>query len=473
MVVVGGGIVGLTTALLLRLRGHRVRVLDAAPADRRDPDRQSTTFGGANARHLSATETLPPATVGHDGVLDRDPANGGWRLRDPASLSPVELAWAEAFDRRTDRPGLHATAQDLVIALNRLGLRGWEHLFAVDGAGWLAGLRRDGRLARIYLGAADLAAGERLQRAVGTGAVRLPAEVLARDWPGLGSSVPLPGGAREISGAVEVDGYAVNIHDLATALAGRLADLGVEVRAGARVRGLDPGQPAMNGGSGAGSGSGGWPAPGVRLCLDDGSELSADRIVITTGGRDLDRLLGAGWSGAGAVAHLLGLSLTLPNPGLRRPLKIHAGDPLGVMNITLSPDGTLIHVSSGFGYLGRAGRQTATAGITALRAVAERAIAGLFPGLRRADGVLDVHDVRVCERPATPDGLPVVCAAPGHAGRVLVAAGTNAGGAVQAPAVAMLVTDLLDGTPRSAGLALAGDRTGLPHIPDRAPCASE
>nr|WP_235948953.1 hypothetical protein [Candidatus Frankia alpina] len=119
--------------------------------------------------------------MGHDGVLDRDPANGGWRLRDPASLSPVELAWAEAFDRRTDRPGLHATAQDLVIALNRLGLRGWEHLFAVDGAGWLAGLRRDGRLARIYLGAADLAAGERLQRAVGTGAVRLPAEVLARD----------------------------------------------------------------------------------------------------------------------------------------------------------------------------------------------------------------------------------------------------------------------------------------------------
>lgn len=111
----------------------------------------------------------------------------------------------------------------------------------------------------------------------------------------------------------------------------------------------------MNGGSGAGSGSGGWPAPGVRLCLDDGSELSADRIVITTGGHDLDRLLGAGWSGAGAVAHLLGLSLTLPNPGLRRPLKIHSGDPLGVMNITLSPDGTLIHVSSGFGYPGRAG----------------------------------------------------------------------------------------------------------------------
>jgi glycine/D-amino acid oxidase-like deaminating enzyme len=459
VVVVGGGIVGLTVALLLRLRGyHRIRVLDAAPADRADPDRQGTTFGGANARHLSATETLPPGDAGRVGILERAPADGGWRLRDPASLNAAELAWSAAFDRGTDRPGLHATAQELVIALNRLGLRGWERLFAVDGAGWLAGLRRDARLTRIYLGAADLAAGERLQRAADAGAIRLPGAALARDWPGLGASVPLPGGVREIAGAVEVAGYAVNIHDLATALASRLADLGVEVCAGVRVRGVDPGP---------GPGSGPDPGGGaVRLRLDDGSVLPSDHVVITTGGRDLDRLLGAAWPGAGAVAHLLGLSLTLPNPGLRRPAKIHAGDPLGVINISLSPDGTFIHVSGGFGYLGLAERQAAAAGIAGLRDVAERAIAGLFPALRRPDGSLDVRDVRVCERPTTPDGLPLITALPGHAGRVLVAAGTNAGGAVQAPAVALLVADLLDDASRCAGLAMAGDRIGLPRIPE-------
>ncbi|WP_255649556.1 FAD-binding oxidoreductase [Frankia sp. ArI3] len=367
-----------------------------------------------------------------------------------------------------------------MIALNRLGLRGWERLFAVDGAGWLAGLRRDARLARIYLGAADLAAGERLQRAADTGAVRLPGEALARDWPGLGTSVPLPSGVREIAGAVEVDGYAVNIHDLATALASRLTDLGVEVRAGVRVRGLDPGRgPGTNSAAWAGSGPAGrpepagQPEPAVRLRLDDGSVLPADHVVITTGGRDLDRLLGAAWPGAGAVAHLLGLSLTLPNPGLRRPAKIHAGDPLGVINVSLSPDGTFIHVSGGFGYLGLAERQSAAAGIAGLRDVAERAIAGLFPALQRADGSPDVRDVRVCERPTTPDGLPLVTALPGHAGRVLVAAGTNAGGAVQAPAVALLVADLLDDAPRCAGLAMAADRIGLPHIPEKMLCASE
>jgi glycine/D-amino acid oxidase-like deaminating enzyme len=473
VVVVGGGIVGLTTALLLRMRGRRrILVVDAAPADRADTDLQGTTFGGANGRHLSATETLPQAVADRAGILTRPPAQGGWRLRGPGSLSPTETAWAEAFERRADRPGLHATAQELVIALNRLGLRGWEHLFDRDGADWLGGLRRDARLARIYLGDAELDAGERLQRAAGPGAVRLEPAALARDWPGLGRAVPSPGGGvREIAGAVEVDGYAVNIHDVAAALAGRLAGLGVEVRANTRVDRLEPG-PARGGGAdgedldGAGDGMRSGRGSGVLLRLDDGRALGADRVVVTAGGRDLVRLLGAAWPGAGAVTQLLGLSLTLPNPGLRRPAKIHAGDPLGVMNVTLSPDGSLIHVSGGFGYLGLAPREAARAGITELRAVAERAIAGLFPGLRRADGSLDVRDVRICERPGTPDGLPLVTAVPVHAGRVVVAAGTNAGGAVQAPAVAMLVADLLDDASRCAGLAMVGDRIGLPHPPE-------
>ncbi|SNQ46969.1 Phosphoglycerate dehydrogenase-like oxidoreductase [Frankia canadensis] len=462
VVVVGGGIVGLMTALLLHARGHRgIVVLDAAPAPRTDPARQGTTFAGSNGRHLSATETLPQADQTRVDVLARGPAERGWQVRDPASLTPAETAWAEAFTRRADQPGLHATAQDLVIALNRLGLRGWERLFARDGAGWLAGLRRDARLTRIYLDPTDLAAGERLQRAADTGAVRLPPAALAGDWPGLGREVPLPGGPRRIAGAVEVDGYAVNIHDLATALAGRLAELGVEVRAGTRVTRLDPVAGAGSGGSGS-----------VRLHLEDGRVLDARQAVVTVGGPALARLFGdGGWPGAGAVSQLLGLSLTLPNPGLRRPVKIHAGDPLGVMNVTLSPDGTLIHVSAGFGYLGLTPRTAAAAGVAELRAIFERAVAGLFPGLVGADGRLDVRDARVCERPATPDGLPLVTAVPGHAGRVVVVAGTNAGGAVQAPAVALLAADLLAGSPRCAGLAMAGDRIGLPPDPEESPCA--
>jgi len=484
VVVVGGGIVGLTTALLLHARGHRdIAVLDAAPADRADPGSQGTTFAGTNGRHLSATESLPPADPTRADVLTRGPGQRGWRLRDPAELTPAETAWAEAFAQRADQPGLHATAQDLAIALNRLGLRGWQHLFARDGGGdgWLAGLRRDARLARIYLGAADLDAGEQLQRAADTGAVRLPAATLGREWPGLATVIPLPGGPREITGAVEVDGYAVNIHDLATALAGRLAALGIEVRADTRVRLLtsdaaSTGSDSISGtGSTSGSStrSGTGAATGVRLKLGDGEVLDAARVVVTVGGPALAELFGdTGWPGAGAVSQVLGVSLTLPNPGLRRPAKIHAGDPLGVMNVTLSPDGTLIHVSAGFGYLGLAHRKTAQAGVAELRGVVERAVAGLFPTLVGADGRLKILDTRFCERPATPDGLPLVTALEDLGGRVVVAAGTNAGGAVQAPALALLAADLLTSTPRCAGLALAGERIGLPRVPEEAPRTS-
>ncbi|MCM3886425.1 FAD-binding oxidoreductase [Frankia sp. R82] len=456
VVVVGAGIVGLTTALLLRAQGHRrILVLDAAPADRSDPTRQGTTYGGANARHLSATETLPQTDLSRLDVLARSPAALGWALRDRATLDPVEAAWAQAFAERADQPGLHATAEDLVIALNRLGLRGWSHLFAPaeGGTGWLEGLRRDARLTRVYLGAADLDAGERLQRRAGGDVARLTPDALDRDWPGLGHTVPLPGGPRTIAGAVEVDGYAVNIHDLAGRLSRRLVQLGVEVRAAARVRSLEA----------AGN--------GVRLTLADGRPVRAGRVVVTVGGRDLAELCGSDWPGAGAVHQMLGVSVTLPNPGLHRPVKIHAGDPLGVMNVTLSPDGTLIHVSAGFGYLGLAARDAAPValGIAQLQDIVLTALHGLFPTL----GGSDVRDIRVCERPATPDGLPLVTTLPGHAGRVVIAAGTNAGGTVQAPAIAMLAADLLRDAARCAGLAMVGDRVGLPPIPEKTPCAAD
>ncbi|MCK9924390.1 FAD-dependent oxidoreductase [Frankia sp. AgPm24] len=454
VVVLGGGIVGLTTALLLHAQGHRrILLLDAAPADRADHAEQGTTFGGANARHLSATESLPQADLGRVDVLTRSPAAGGWALRDPATLDAVEVAWARAFADRADQPGLHAATEDLVIALNRLGLRGWSHLFTGVETTWLTGLRQDSRLTRVYLGGADLDAGEQLQRRAGGDVARLSDEVLRRDWPGLGRTIPLPGGPRTVAGAVEVDGYAVNIHDLAGLLLRHLVGLGVEVWADSRVDSLEA------------------TGNAVLLRLAAGRLVRAGQVVVTVGGRELVRLCGSDWPGAGAVSQVLGVSLTLPNPGLHRPVKIHAGDPLGVMNVTLCPDGTLIHVSAGFGYLGLAARDAAAAadGLAELQESTLAAVGGLFPDLHRDD----VRDIRICARPATPDGLPLVTALPGHDGRVVIAAGTNAGGAVQAPAIAMLAADLLQGTARCAGLAMAGDRIGLPSIREKAPCAAE
>ncbi|TCJ36216.1 FAD-binding oxidoreductase [Parafrankia sp. BMG5.11] len=463
VVVVGGGIVGLTVALRLHEAGRRVVVLDAAPADRRRVDEQGTTFAGTNGRHLSTTETLPHADATRAGVLARTPTDGGWRLRPPESLSAPEAAWAEAFEQFTDRPGMRALATEAVIALNRLGLRRWEEIFQARPDD-LGACLRGNRLARVYLDDAGLATGRALQTRANDDTTDLDAAAVRRHWPalaaGLGAGPSCRSDRRSGGGTVEVDGCAVAVHDLAGALADLLRGRGVPVVASAAVRGLRP--------TGA----------AVEVELGDGTVVPAGRVVLTVGGRDLYRLLGRRWPDAGCVANVLGVSLTLPNPGVARPLKIHAGDPLGVINVTPAADQSMIHVSGGFGYLGLASwrgarlipadSDTEAGGGGVAGAVEELvtalivAIGDLFPALRGPDGRLDVREVRTCERPMTADGLPVVDAPAELGGRIVVAAGTNAGGAVQAPALADLVADLLDGHPWWAQLAMAGDRTGLP-----------
>jgi glycine/D-amino acid oxidase-like deaminating enzyme len=71
----------------------------------------------------------------------------------------------------------------------------------------------------------------------------------------------------------------------------------------------------------------------------------------------------------------------------------------------------------------------------------------------------------------TPDGVPLVEALDAFGGRVAVAAGTNAGGTVQAPALAALVRALLDGRPGAAHVALHGSRPSL-GVPAPAPANS-
>lgn len=454
VVVVGGGIVGLTIALLLRRQGRRVEVLDASPADRRRVDEQGTTFAGTNGRHLSATETMPHADGPRLGILDRPLGAGGWRLRRADTRSAAESAWAATFDRCADRPGLRAVTADLVIALNRLGLRGWSDLFAAypDRMG---PREDDQRLPRVYLSEAELRAGRELQARSNDAVRELAAADLARDWPALASSVALPGGTRRVAGALEVDGHAINIHDLAQAIGEELRADGVTVRAGARVHAVRTNP------------------DGIALDLVDGTTVVAGMAVLTVGGRDLADLLAEQWPAARSVASVLGVSLTVPNPGLRRPLKIHAGEPFGVVNITLSPDRSLIHVSGGFGYLGQAAwrsgsatAQRAEADVPALLTMFTDAVAALLPGLRGPTGQLKILQARTCERPMTPDGLPIVAAPAGFDSRLVVAVGTNAGGAVQAPALAGLVADLLDGMPGCPHLAMADDRVGLPEPVD-------
>ncbi|WP_322749905.1 MULTISPECIES: FAD-binding oxidoreductase [unclassified Frankia] len=488
IVIIGAGIVGLTIALSLHTAGWRkLRVLDAAPADRTDPNLQGTTYRGTDGRHLSLTETIPHADASRRTVLRRPPTDGGWQLRDPITLNDTERDWVAAFEGFADRAGLRALTVDLAIGLNRLGLRGWEALFAAYPHAFDR-LRRDARLPRCYLSAPDLAAGIRLQGAINSTARVLGPDEIALRWPALitATADPVadldhstPVSVASVHGAVEVDGYAVNIHQLADTIGNLVVAAGVPVHSGSPVRSLRriaSGNPAGSSDDlpddlpGDGSHDSPDDHPGtesdtesgtIELVLDDGTTMRAGTVIVTIGGRDLVALLGEDAPSAGAVQHVLGVSVTLPNPGLRHALKVHAPDPIGVVNITLSPDSALIHASGGFGYLGLARPAPDDPRVAELMAALEDIVGQLLAPPQGSDGPHRILDRRTCERPMTPDGLPVLEAVDAFGGQVIVAAGTNAGGAVQAPALAILLDGLLAGERGGIHLALRPDRASL------------
>ncbi|WP_322762426.1 FAD-binding oxidoreductase [Frankia sp. Cr2] len=500
IVIIGAGIVGLTIALSLHTAGWRkLRVLDAAPADRSDPNLQGTTYRGTDGRHLSLTETIPHADGSRRTVLHRPPADGGWQLRDPISLNDTERDWIAAFEEFADRAGLRALTVDLAIGLNRLGLRGWEVLFARYPHAFDR-LRRDARLPRCYLSASDLAAGIRLQGAINSAARVLGPDEIALRWPALVTAAadmvedlarPTP---QSVHGAVEVDGYAVNIHQLADTIRDLIAAAGVPVHAGSPVRSLrriasgnaagnsgdlindllsnsahdssgdNPGDDSNNASGNASNDDSNDDSNNMELVLDDGTTIRAGTVIVTIGGRDLVALLGEDAPSAGAVQHVLGVSLTLPNPGLRHAIKVHAPDPVGVVNITLSADSALIHASGGFGYLGLARPAPDDPRVAELMAALEDIVGRLLAPPQGSDGPHRILDRRTCERPMTPDGLPVLEAVDAFGGQVVVAAGTNAGGAVEAPALAILLECLLDGERGGIHLALHPDRASLRSI---------
>ncbi|MET7403635.1 FAD-dependent oxidoreductase, partial [Dactylosporangium sp. NPDC005572] len=427
IVVVGGGIVGLTVALLLGETGRReVLLLDAAPAGRTDPAHRAATFRGADAHHLSLTETLPHATASRREALHRPLPEGGWLTRDPRSLDPAEQAWAAAFAAVADRPGFRALAADLAVGLNRFGLAGWEALLRRRPDAFTT-LRVDRRPSRLYLSAAELAAGLRLQSRVNAAAHELDAAEVHRRWPALGPEAT--GG-----GVVEVDGMTVNAHAFAGAVRDLAAASGVRFRDSSPVRRLHarPG--------------------GVDVELADRSTLAAASVVVAVDGPDLADLLGADARSAGTVQQVLGVFVTIRNPGLHHPLKVHAPEPLGVVNLTLSPDGIRLHAAGGFGFLGLARPRPGEPAAEQLAKALEDLLGRLFPG------PLTVLERRYSEYPMTPDGLPVVEAVEVFDGRVVVAGGTNAGGTVQAPVLARLVELLLDGEPGLLHQALHPDR---------------
>ena len=401
-VVVGAGIVGLSTALRLRQAGHDVLLIDrtgvAAQASR------------GNAGALAYSDILPLASP---GIIRQAPR---WLLDPlgPLAIPPAYLPriapWLWRFWRASAPQQVLASTR-AQVALMALAAQAMPRLLQAVGA--QQQLHTDGNL-QLYESQAEWQAslpGWQLRADHGMAFEHLHgAAAIAALQPGLSPTLVA---ATFVPGWQRIDDPWRLCLQVAAAF----------VAAGGRLRRADAQVLLPN-------------AQGVALRLDGGQHLQAGRVVVA----------------AGAWSHTLALSL-----GHRIPLETERG-----YNTTLPAGAFALRRQLTFG--GHGFVITPIGGGVRVGGAVELGGLQAPPNYRRAKVLLDkaqrfLPDLKVEGgtqwmgfRPSLPDSLPVIGPAPGEP-RVLHAFGHGHLGLTQSAATAELVADLAAG--RTPGVELS------------------
>lgn len=401
VIVVGAGVVGLSSALALQARGLSVTVVD------REGPAAGASAGNAGA--FAFTDILPLASP---GILRKAPQ---WLLDPlgPLSVRPghaLAIApWMFRFWRACSPRQVAAStiAQTALMDLSRAELDGF---LAATGTADM--LRKDGNL-QVYESEAEFQAaqpGWRVRAEHGIEFQHMDADAMAAIQPGLSP--------RFVKGTFTPGWYSIADPKLFTlALAKRFTKQGGRITR-AEVVGLRPMDDA------------------VAVEVKDGDAYRAGHVVLS----------------AGAHSHLVARSV-----GDRIPLETERG-----YNTTLPPDAFDLRMQVTFGGHGFVITRLST-GIRVGGAV-ELGGLKLAPNFRRAEAMLKKAKAFLPGlkpeggvqwmgfRPSLPDTLPAIGRAR-NSPRVIHAFGHGHLGLTQAPATARLVADLVTGRPSVIDMA--------------------
>ncbi|MGL9623954.1 FAD-binding oxidoreductase [Bradyrhizobium sp. U531] len=390
--IVGGGVIGVSCALMLAREGHRVTVIEEG--------RVGHGCSWGNGAQYNAGSALPMA---HPGVMWRAlrwfaDADGPVRLA-PREL-PRTLPWLVRF-LRTGRPQAWEAAYTALHALNQpcaalyrdmLGDNDWRRLFRPSGA------------LHVWRDASPSALDKRassLRTRHGVAFERLRAEQLRELEPALSHDyqrgIFFPG-----------SGYVTSPPALVEGLMNRAVALGVSIRT-ARVEAIEPG------------------TEGLTLQTSTGSHR-CDTAVIAAGfaSRDLARSLGI----LLPLASERGYHITMP--GISGAISRPVTDAASAFVATPLQEGLRIVGIAEFDapHAPRDPKQNKK-----LQAYAR----AMLPDISISQ-VTDWMGVR----PSTPDSLPIIGPHPRHAA-ILFATGHGHMGISGAPMTAAIISDLVAG----------------------------
>lgn len=435
VVLAGSGIVNLITGYYLIRNGYSVRIFDRAP----DPTTASNrtmlgcSAGGGDSRVFSLNEARNHFINSrhYEGEVvspfKRKIAEDGYLAIPPASLNDRDLKWNQRFESVTRSLAVRFN-QD-IISFNRESEPLWREMISLhpglfQKSGFLPGLFR------IYATAEKFARAQVAEQAIGSVKRLLNPVELARELPALAGAVA----ANHIAGAMEVEGFSVNIHRLVDNLIVYLAAQGAEFHWQTQIDGIERDQQGR-----------------VQGLTVGGQKIEASHYVISIGAYS-QKLL-AGFGSADAVAPVIGLWLTIPNrtPLLNHALKVSrsgfasngAAEGANVVPGVDHAGRPVIHVSSGHGYIGFEHESRSYHDLLGLGRAVEETVRTLFPKADWLSAALEAaksEELKACVRPWTATGLGIFeSAETSRGGSFIITGGHNTGGFAQSPAVAMAV----------------------------------
>jgi glycine/D-amino acid oxidase-like deaminating enzyme len=368
ILIIGAGVVGLSTALYLQRSSRQVTIIDPTPAG-------GASFG--NAGMISADTAVPIVLPGMLGKLP------GWlfdRLG-PLSVDPAYLPRALPWLLRSMRAGRTARVfaiSDAMRALHRNAFACWKELLGAER--FYALIRVAGQV-HVWETDAELRSAE-LERSLrqrhGIASETLHADDLRQMFPGISRAIRhgvlLPG-----------NGYTINPQRLVRTLGELLLEAGGEVAA-ERAMKIIPQEGAL----------------GYTVMTNVGCR-HASKLVVAAGA----------WSGR-----------LLDPLGVRLPLETERGYHVMLPSPGIEVKTPITNKTRGFALTPMEGglRIAGTVEFAGLDAPPnERRAEVLLEHARRMFAKVDVtgHSLWMGFRPSTPDSLPIVGAAPGRPGLYL------------------------------------------------------